>query len=113
MKPMNRDELLITAGRALERSQLLVGRRQHQQAHGQRQEAPCEVLIVEHARQIRELLCEIFLRAGYTCLTASDGDEGLEVFRKARPSLIVTELNIPASLMFTERNMRVTLGGQM
>src|SRR5216117_4101373 len=85
MKPINMDELLITAERALERRQLLVERRQHQQAHGQRQEAPREVLIVEHARQIRELLCEIFLSAGYTCLTASDGDEGLEVFRKARP----------------------------
>ena len=112
MKPINMDELLITAERALERRQLLVERRQHQQAHGQRQEAPREVLIVEHARQIRELLCEIFLSAGYTCLTASDGDEGLEVFRKARPPLIVTELNIPAPLMVTERNIPVTLGGE-
>ena len=112
MKPINMDELLITVERALERRQLLIERREHQQDHGQRQEAPREVLIVEHARQIRELLCEIFLSAGYTCLTASDGDEGLEVFRKARPPLIVTELNMPAPLMVTERNIPVTCGGE-
>src|SRR6058998_1223521 len=112
MKPINMDELLITAERALERRQLLIERRQHQRAHGQRQEAPREVLIVEHDRQIRELLREIFIQTGYTCLLASDGDEGLEVFRKARPPLIVTEVNMPAPLMVTERNIPVTLGGE-
>ena len=112
LKPINIDELLIATERALERRQLLIERRQHQRAHGQRQEAPREVLIVEHDRQIRELLRQIFLSAGYTCLLASDGDKGLEVFRKARPPLIVTELNIPAPLMVTERNIPVTCGGE-
>src|SRR5437773_5515826 len=76
MKPINMDELLITAERALERRQLLVERRQHQQAHGQRQEAPREVLIVEHARHTRESLCEIFLSAGDACLPASGAYAG-------------------------------------
>src|SRR5881409_1887084 len=112
MKPVNMDELLIATERALERRQLLIECRQHQRAHGQRREAPREVLIVEHDRQIRELLREIFLSAGYTCLLASDGDKGLEMFRKARPPLIVTELNMPAPLMVTERNIPVTCGGE-
>src|SRR3989442_5846029 len=85
LKPINIDELLIATERALERRQLLIERRERQRAHGQRQEAPREVLIVAHNRQIRELLRQIFLSAGYTCLLASDGDKGLEVFRKARP----------------------------
>src|SRR2546422_10978603 len=112
LKPINTDELLIATERALERRQLLIERRGRQRAHGQRQEAPREVLIVAHNRQIRELLRQIFLSAGYTCLLASDGDKGLEVFRKARPPLIVTELNMPAPLMVTERNIPVTCGGE-
>src|SRR3989454_2154978 len=68
--------------------------------------------MVAQTRQIRELLRQIFLSAGYTCLLASDGDKGLEVFRKARPPLIVTELNMPAPLMVTERNIPVTCGGE-
>src|SRR2546425_3645848 len=112
LKPINIDELLIATERALERRQLLIERRERQRAHGQRQEAPREVLIVAHNRQIRELLRQIFLSAGYTCLLASDGDKGLEVFRKARPPLIVTELNMPAPLMVTERNIPVTCGGE-
>src|SRR3989454_2578046 len=84
MKPINVDELLIATERALERRQLLIERRERQRAHEQRQEAPREVLIVAHNRQIRELLRQIFLSAGYTCPLASDADKGLEVFRKAR-----------------------------
>ena len=54
-----------------------------------------EVLIVEHDLSIRLLFREIFLRAGYTCLLATNGGEGLEMFRGSRPPLIVTELNMP------------------
>ena len=54
-----------------------------------------EVLIVEHDPNIRLLFRELFLRAGYTCLLAGNGGEGLEVFRGSRPTLIVTELNMP------------------
>src|SRR2546425_2205763 len=89
-----------------------MGRGGRRGARGQRRGAPRGVLSAAHTRQIRELLREIFLSAGYTCLLASDGDKGLEVFRKARPPLIVTELNMPAPLMVTEHNIPVTLGGE-
>jgi DNA-binding NtrC family response regulator len=112
VKPINMDELLITVERALERRQLLIERRQHQQAHGQRQEAPREVLIVEHNPAHRDVFNQMFLFAGYTCLLSSDGDKGLEIFRKARPPLIVTEINMPAPLMVTEGNVPVTCGGE-
>jgi len=54
-----------------------------------------DVLIVEEDRQVREVLHQIFLGAGYNCLLASDGGEGLEVFRRARPPLVVTDLGMP------------------
>jgi DNA-binding NtrC family response regulator len=95
MKPINMDELLITVERALERRQLLIERREHQQAHGQRQEAPREVLIVEDDPVHRDLFNRMFLFAGYKCLLAKDGGEGLELFRRSRPPLILTEFKMP------------------
>src|SRR5438128_9699949 len=54
-----------------------------------------DVLIVEDDRQYREILHQIFLHAGYNCLLASDGGEGLEVFRGSRPPLVVSDLGLP------------------
>jgi len=76
MKPINMDELLITVERALERRQLLIERREHQQDHGQRQEAPREILIVEDDPVHRDLFNRMFLFAGYKCLLAKDGVTG-------------------------------------
>jgi DNA-binding NtrC family response regulator len=123
MKPINMDELLIATERALERRQLLIERREyhellerraveatrdlaskHQQLQdtykttaGWAEVARRNVLIVEHVRSSRQLFQDIFLAAGYECLLANDGREGLEVFRQSRPPLIVTELNMPVT----------------
>src|SRR5213596_3872364 len=87
MKPINMDELLITVERALERRQLLIEHREHQQAYGQLQEAQRDVLIlvVEEDRQVREVLRQVFDLAGYKCLLTGDGKEGLKAFRESRP----------------------------
>src|SRR5438034_2684190 len=95
MKPINMDELLITVERALERRQLLIERREHQQDHGQRQEPPREILIVEDDPVHRDLFNRMFLFAGYKCLLAKDGGDGLELFRRSRPPLILTEFKMP------------------
>lgn len=108
MKPINADELLITAARALERRWLLIERRQHQQADGQLQAADRTtlgradlaqrdvlILVVEEEREIRKLLQQIFDSAGYRCLLAGDGEEGLKAFRESRPSLVITDLGMP------------------
>ncbi|HEV8615320.1 MAG TPA: HD domain-containing phosphohydrolase [Methylomirabilota bacterium] len=54
-----------------------------------------EVLIVDDDRQVREVLHQIFLSAGYTCTLAADGREGLALFGKIRPPLTVTDLKMP------------------
>jgi len=108
MKPINVDELLITAARALERRWLLIERRQHQQADGQLQEADRTtlgradlaqrdvlILVVEEDRGVRELFQQIFDSAGYRCLLAGDGEEGLKLFRESRPSLVIADLGMP------------------
>ncbi len=59
------------------------------------------LLIVHNDRQVREVLHQIFVGAGYNCLLASDGRAGLKAFRKSRPWLIVTQLNLPHRLPFS------------
>ena len=54
-----------------------------------------DVLIVEEEPGIRSLLQQIFLAAGYKCLLAGDGGEGLKLFRRSRPALVVTDLRMP------------------
>lgn len=108
VKPINIDELLITAERALERRQLLIERRQRQQAHGQRLETDrttvgradlahrdVQILVVEENPWVRRTLRYIFDSAGYKCLLASDGEEGLKAFRESRPSLVIADLRMP------------------
>jgi DNA-binding response OmpR family regulator len=57
--------------------------------------AECKVLLVMGDRQVREVLHQTFLGAGYNCQVASDGHEGLEVFKAGRAPLVLTELNMP------------------
>src|SRR5574341_2434442 len=54
-----------------------------------------DILIVDDDRQVREVLQQIFASAGYNCLVANDGREGVEVFKTGRPPLIVTDLKMP------------------
>jgi DNA-binding NtrC family response regulator len=54
-----------------------------------------DVLLIEDDRQMRDAVYGVLLAAGYNCLLADNGREGLEVVRQARPSLVVTDLATP------------------
>ena len=54
-----------------------------------------QILIVDDDAQVRDVLHQIFLSADYGCLLATNGQEGLEVFRASRPPLTVTDLKMP------------------
>ena len=54
-----------------------------------------DILIVDDDRQVRDVLHQIFLTAGYNCRLAQDGREGAAMFRAARPPLTVTDLKMP------------------
>src|SRR5438046_7575956 len=54
-----------------------------------------DILIVDDDRQVREVLHQILVAAGYNCLLANDGREGVEVFKAGRPQLVVTDLKMP------------------
>ena len=54
-----------------------------------------QVLLIDDDGQVREVLRQIFRAAGFECLLASNGAEGLSLFRSARPVLVVTDLKMP------------------
>src|SRR5437879_13434083 len=54
-----------------------------------------DILIVDDDRQVREVLHQIFIAARCHCLLASDGREGVEVFKAGRPPRVVTDLQRP------------------
>jgi len=54
-----------------------------------------DILIVDDDRQVREVLHQIFLHAGYHCRLAQDGRDGVASFKAARPPLTVTDLKMP------------------
>jgi response regulator RpfG family c-di-GMP phosphodiesterase len=56
---------------------------------------PREVLVVDDDRQVLEILNEIFEFHGYVRRLASDGREGLEVFRANPMPLVVTDISMP------------------
>ena len=54
-----------------------------------------DILIVDDDKQVREVLHQIFLTAGYNCRLAQDGREGVAMFKSAHPPLTVTDLKMP------------------
>jgi len=54
-----------------------------------------QILIVDDDAHVREVLYQIFVSANYQCALATNGREGLEVFRAERPPLTVTDLKMP------------------
>ncbi|MCY7331922.1 MAG: response regulator [Pseudanabaena sp. CAN_BIN31] len=53
------------------------------------------VLVVEDTNSERELICDYLRQEGYTVVSASDGADGLEKFKKNNPSVVITDLVMP------------------
>ena len=54
------------------------------------------VLIVEDDREMRSLLCDEMYDLGVSIREAADGDEALRLVLDTRPTLILTDLRMPA-----------------
>jgi DNA-binding NtrC family response regulator len=104
IQPVNVEELVITAERALERRGLLIERRQYAQAGGQGREADrraalaqraAPILIVEEDAGVCRAFHEILLLAGHKCVVASDWEQGRAAFLESRPGLVIVDLAMP------------------
>lgn len=53
------------------------------------------ILIIDDDVQLNAMLKQFLERQGYSVITASDGNEGIELFHKHKPDLIITDLIMP------------------
>jgi len=54
-----------------------------------------KILVVDDDNRIRLLLTSILETRGYTVLVASNGEEGLDVFRQSAPDLVILDIMMP------------------
>jgi len=54
-----------------------------------------KILVVEDEQLIREFEVAYLRQAGFTVLEAEDGKEGLHLFKKEKPDIVLLDLNLP------------------
>lgn len=54
-----------------------------------------KLLTIEDDLTLRETLVEILELYGHTVLQAGDGEEGVEIFSKTAPDLVLCDINMP------------------
>ena len=54
-----------------------------------------KILIIDDEQGIRDLLDTLLRRKGYDVVVAENGQEGLKVFRRERPNVVVLDLKMP------------------
>jgi DNA-binding NtrC family response regulator len=107
LEPMNVEELMLTAGRALERRRLLIEHRQYEQASGQARETSrmpagadlvgrgALVLVVEEEAAVCDVFRQILVSTGYRCLVTRNCEEGRAAFLESRPDVVIADLGMP------------------
>ena len=53
------------------------------------------ILVIDDNAQGRELLSVVLRAAGYEVILASDGDEGIQLYRAHRPELVILDVFMP------------------
>ena len=53
------------------------------------------ILVADDEAMVRQVLTELLVDEGYQVLTASDGDEALQLAREGHPDLILLDLRMP------------------
>lgn len=53
------------------------------------------ILIIDDDSKIREVLRQILEHAGYEVVEASDGGEGLRLYRERQPDLVIMDIVMP------------------
>lgn len=53
------------------------------------------VLAIDDSRTIRDLLCHTLEGAGFDCVSAVDGRDGVNKFLEIKPDAVITDINMP------------------
>jgi CheY-like chemotaxis protein len=54
-----------------------------------------KILVIEDNAIVRNTMMRILQAAGYSVITANDGLEGVDQFRKERPDLVISDIIMP------------------
>ena len=54
-----------------------------------------KILVVDDEPNIREIVGQYLRRDGYTVVSAVDGEEALQLYKRERPDLVVLDLMLP------------------
>ncbi len=54
-----------------------------------------KILVIDDEPGIRDLLDTLLSRKGYDVVLADSGQKGLEIFRRARPDVVVLDMKMP------------------
>ena len=54
-----------------------------------------KILVIEDNLIVRNTVMRILQNAGYTVVTANDGLQGVDVFRKEQPDLVISDIIMP------------------
>src|SRR5687767_6188343 len=58
-------------------------------------QAPSRVLVVDDERSMRELLSIVLKRDGYEVLVADDGARAIQMLKKQRVDILITDIRMP------------------
>ena len=70
-----------------------------------------KILTIEDDAPLRETLTEILETYGHTVIQAADGEEGVEMFCKTSPDLVLCDINMPKMDGFEVLTKLLTLAG--
>lgn len=54
-----------------------------------------KILVIDDDQDILQLVSDILKKHGYNPIIASDGDQGLSLFSKEHPAIVLTDINMP------------------
>ena len=57
--------------------------------------AMAEILVIDDDRQMRQLLVRILEGSGYRVCQAENGRVGIDLFRRRRPALVISDIMMP------------------
>ncbi len=53
------------------------------------------VLVIDDSKVVRRLVETTLSEAGYSAVAASDGSEGMQLWRETQPALVITDIMMP------------------
>ena len=56
---------------------------------------PKKILVIDDEKNMRDLIAINFKGKGFDVITAANGDEGLKVFEKEKPDLVLADVVMP------------------